>query len=67
MRTLGEVVLQLWSHLPQPIQQELFEAAVAIEGEALRPELAVLLHDAHTRTADGIKAKAMPEPDSRGG
>jgi len=67
IHTLGEGVIKLWSNLPQPIQQELFEAAVLAEGEAMRPQLAVLLHGAHTRTTDGLKARAMVEPDSKGG
>ena len=67
VRTLGEGVIKLWSSLPQPIQQDLFEAAVAAEGEDMRAQLAVLLHGAHTRTADGLKARALMEPDSKGG
>jgi len=65
--TLGEGVVRIWSGLPQDIQQELFEAAVQAEGEAVRPLLATLLHEIHTRTTDGRKARAMPEPDSKGG
>jgi hypothetical protein len=66
-RTLGEGVVKCWSGLPKEIQHQLFEAAVQAEGEVVRPKLAVFLHGAHARTADGLKARAMPEPDSKGG
>jgi hypothetical protein len=66
-RTLGEGVVKVWSGLPQSIQQELFEAAVLAEGEAVRSQLAVFLHHTHHRTIDGLKAHAMTEPDSKGG
>jgi hypothetical protein len=66
-RTLGEGVVRVWSGLPQEIQQELFEAAVQAEGEVVRSQLAVFLHGTHTRTTDGHKARAVPEPDSKGG
>ena len=66
-RTLGEGVIKIWSDLPQHIQQELFEAAVLAEGEAVRAQLAVFLHHNHHRTTDALKANAMTEPDSKGG
>jgi hypothetical protein len=66
-RTLGEAVVKCWSGLPQDIQHQLFEAAVLAEGEAARPKLAVFLHGTHARTTDALKARAMPEPDSKGG
>ena len=64
---LGQAVIKSWSHLPQSVQQELFEDAVAAHGEPMRQQLAVYLHDTHSRTADAVKAHAMPEPDSLGG
>ena len=66
-RILGEGVTKVWSGLPQYIQHELFEAAVLAEGEAMRPQLAMLLHQAHHRTTNALKAHAIPEPDSKGG
>ena len=66
-RTLGEGVVKVWSGLPQPIQHELFEAAVLAEGESVRSQLAVFLHHTHHRTTDALKAHAMSEPDSKGG
>ena len=66
-RALGEGVVKLWSGLPQPIQHELFEAAVRAEGEGVRAQLAIFLHQTHQRTTDALKARAMPEPDSMGG
>jgi pyruvate/oxaloacetate carboxyltransferase len=66
-RTLGQGVARAWSNLPQPIQQELFEAAVKAEGEQMRESIAQLLHREHHRTKSGIQARAMPEPDSKGG
>jgi hypothetical protein len=36
-------------------------------GEAARSPLAVYLHHPDERTTDGLKARANPEPDSKGG
>ena len=66
-RALGQAVVQIWSNLPQDIQQHLFEAAVLSQGESTRQQLAVFLHEKHLRTTDAVKARAMPEPDSKGG
>jgi len=66
-RALGEAVVRTWSKLPQAVQQHLFEEAVASHGESMRQQLAVFLHDKHSRTSDSIKARAMLEPDSLGG
>jgi hypothetical protein len=67
VRALGEAVVRIWSKLPQAVQQHLFEEAVMSHGESMRQQLAVFLHDKHSRTSDSIKARAMPEPDSLGG
>ena len=64
---LGQSVAHVWSNLPQDIQHHLFEAAVRSQGEPMRPQIAVFLHEKHSRTADAMKARAMPEPDSLGG
>ena len=64
---LGAAVARSWSNLPQAVQQHLFEEAVMSHGESMRQQLAVFLHDKHSRTSDSIKARAMPEPDSLGG
>jgi hypothetical protein len=64
---LGESVVKIWSRLPQDIQHHLFEGAVGSQGESSRQQIAVFLHGRHPRTADSLKAKAMPEPDSLGG
>jgi hypothetical protein len=66
-QALGQAVARCWSILPQEIQHDLFEAAVASEGETIRPQLAVYLHGKHERTADAVQARAIPEPDSLGG
>jgi hypothetical protein len=66
-RSLGHAVARAWSHLPQDAQQQLFEQAVAFQGEAGRQQLAIFLHDSHARTSDSIKARPMLEPDSLGG
>jgi hypothetical protein len=53
---LGLAVLDLWSELPQEVQQGLFEQAV-VRGhkterdESLREQLAQFLHHHHERTA----------------
>lgn len=47
---LGRAVAQCWGELPQDVQRHLFEAAVNSEGEIIRQELAIFLHDRHERT-----------------
>jgi hypothetical protein len=64
---LGEAVVRIWSNLPQAVQQHIFEEAVMSQGESMRQQLAVFLHEKHARTLDSIKDKALPEPDSLGG
>ena len=53
---LGEAVKRAWGELPQHIQEMLFEEALVSPGsnnsDALRHELALLLHDRHPRTAE---------------
>ena len=64
---LGKAVVKVWSNLPHAVQQDLFEEAVRSHGESMRPQLAVYLHDKHSRTLDANRARAIPEPDSLGG
>ena len=67
-RALGEAVIRIWSNLPQDVQNHLFLEAVTSQGESIRSQLAVFLHDKHSRTADPLgKPREMPEPDSLGG
>jgi hypothetical protein len=67
-RALGEAVIRIWSNLPQDVQDHLFKEAVASQGESIRPQLAVFLHDNHSRTADPLgNPREMKEPDSLGG
>jgi glucose-6-phosphate-specific signal transduction histidine kinase len=52
---LGAAAADLWSELPQELQQSLFERAVVLghkteRDESLREQLAKFLHDHHTRT-----------------
>ena len=54
-RALGQAVARCWGSLPQHIQQALFEAAVGSEGEIIRQQLAVYLHEQHARTADAAR------------
>ena len=64
-RALGEAVIRTWSNLPQEVQNHLFQEAVTSQGESIRSQLAVFLHDKHSRTADPLgKPREMPEPDS---
>jgi hypothetical protein len=56
VRVLGDAALDLWSELPQEIQQQLFERAVLLghkteQDESLREQLAQFLHARHERTA----------------
>ena len=58
---LGAAAADLWSELPQDLQQQLFERAVVLghqgeQDESLREQLAKFLHDHHERTA-------LPVPD----
>jgi hypothetical protein len=51
------VVLDIWSELPQPVQQTLFVRALVLRhrsarDENLREQLAQFLHDHHERTAN---------------
>jgi hypothetical protein len=53
---LGVAALDLWSNLPQEIQQQLFERAILVghkteRDESLREQLAQFLHARHERTA----------------
>ena len=53
---LGTATADLWSELPQELQQQLFERAVLLghqgeQDESLREQLAKFLHDHHERTA----------------
>jgi len=67
-RALGEAVVRTWSNLPKDVQNCLFQEAVTFQGESIRPQLAVFLHDKHPRTSDPLgKPREMMEPDSFGG
>ena len=66
-RTLGEVIVRLWSRLPQDVQHNLFEETVKELGESMRPQLAIFLHDKHSRTLASITDAATLKPDSLGG
>jgi hypothetical protein len=66
-RALGQGLAQCWSRLPQELQQDIFEATVKLEGEAIRHQLALYLHGKHARTVQSLQARATPEPDSLGG
>ena len=61
-------VIRIWSNLPQDVQNHLFQEAVRSQGESIRPQLAVFLHNKHPRTLDPLgKPREMTEPDSLGG
>jgi hypothetical protein len=56
IEALGLAALDLWSELPQEVQQSLFEQAVvrghrSERDESLREQLAQFLHGHHERTA----------------
>jgi hypothetical protein len=67
-RALGQAVIRIWSNLPQDVQDHLFKEAVASQGESIRSQLAVFLHDKHSRTADplGNPREMKEQPDSLG-
>ncbi len=63
-RALGEAVIRIWSNLPQEVQNHLFQEAVTSQGESIRSQLAVFLHDKHSRTADPLgDPRQATEPD----
>ena len=67
-RALGEAVIRIWSNLPQDVQNHLFQEAASWQGESIRSQLAVFLHDKHSRTSDPLgNPRDMKEPDSLGG
>jgi hypothetical protein len=67
-RALGEAVIRIWSNLPQEVQDHLFQEAVASQGETIRSQLAVFLHDRHQQTSDPLgDPRETTEPDSLGG
>jgi hypothetical protein len=67
-RALGEAVVRIWSNLPQDVQNHLFQEAVTTQGESIRPQLAMFLHEKHSRTSDPLgNPRQMTEPDSLGG
>lgn len=56
---LGAAAAALWSDLPHPLQQALFERAVVLghqteRDESLREQLAKFLHDHHGGTAERV-------------
>jgi hypothetical protein len=66
-RALGEAVVRLWSYMPHDVQYHLFEDVITHQNERMRPQLAILLHENHSRTSAGKRARAILEPDSLGG
>jgi hypothetical protein len=59
---LGAAAADLWSELPQELQQRLFEHAVLLghqgeQDESLREQLAKFLHDHHERTAQSLPSR----------
>ena len=59
----GEAVIDMWSGLPQDIQQKLFEQAVLAgrggNEDEVRDSVAKFLHDPHQRTA-GTRDRMAP-------
>jgi hypothetical protein len=67
-RALGEAVIRMWSKLPQDVQNHIFQEAVTAQGESIRSQLAIFLHDRHPRTSDPLgNPRETKEPDSLGG
>ena len=67
-RALGDAVIRIWSNLPQEVQNHLFQEAVTSQGESIRSQLAVFLHNKHSRTSDPLgNPRETTEPDSLGG
>ena len=51
-RALGHAVARMWAGLPHDLQSRLFDEVVA-ENEDMKPDLALLLHEQHSRTRAG--------------
>ena len=67
-RALGEAVVRIWSNLSQDVQNHLFQEAATSQGESIKSQLAVFLHEKHSRTSDPLgNPRQMTEPDSLGG
>jgi hypothetical protein len=63
-RALGQAVIRM----PQDVQNHLFRETVRSQGESIRSQLAIFLHDKHPRTLDPLgRSREMTEPDSLGG
>jgi hypothetical protein len=63
-KLLGTAVVELWSSLPQEVQQALFDAAATAGSQQLPPDivreqLAIFLHERHPRT--GLKENDAPD------
>ena len=66
-RALGERLLFGYG-ATCPKRCKLFNEAVASQGESIRSQLAVFLHDKHSRTSDPLgDPRETEEPDSLGG
>lgn len=64
---LGQAVVKMWGYLPHDLQNRLFKEAVTSANDAMKPQLAVFLHEQHPRTSAARQARAILEPDSLGG
>ncbi len=64
---LGQAVVKMWGYLPHDLQNRLFKEAVTSANSAMKPQLAVFLHEQHPRTSAARQARAILEPDSLGG
>jgi hypothetical protein len=62
---LGAAVASCWGDIPQEIQQQLFEAAVAagsadVGDDVLREQIALYLHNHHPRTEQPVTTPLAP-------
>jgi hypothetical protein len=50
------------------MQNHLFQETASSQGESIRSQLAIFLHDKHSRTSDPLgNPREMKKPDSLGG
>lgn len=66
-RQLGETIIRMWGRLPPDVQHDLFEETLMSLGKSMRPQLAIFLHEKHSRTIAAMADLAMLKPDSLGG
>jgi len=64
---LGDAVVRTWSSMPHDVQRSPVRGSCLTSRERHQRIACHLLPQKHQRTRDGLKARAILEPDSLGG